>query len=262
MMLWYKSVVGDADALPDQSRDTDSALPDGRRIRRRDSNTNGRDDGSAEHLRWIRSPGHLFQRRSIPVPVVCPCPGSRRTAGGTGTGDGLSHARAPGSSVACRRGSGGCRILRDDLLGAASSGRDSGRITPGPPNVPVAQAMQFSLLWIAAYSLLFATTFLVSALLSGPYTSFLVAWVLFVAHAVIASVPRLRPFRLNLQWITSGLGMPVLRRADGSARGSVAVDPTPGHGHAFLDLGCHCCRSHRTTGFLRQTTHHVKRRAA
>ncbi len=87
---------------------------------------------------------------------------------------------------------------------------------------PVAQAMQFSLLWIAAYSLLFATTFLVSALLSGPYTSFLVAWVLFVAHAVIASVPRLRPFRLNLQWITSGLGMPYF-----DAQTALLVGPLP-----------------------------------
>jgi ABC-2 type transport system permease protein len=73
---------------------------------------------------------------------------------------------------------------------------------------PVAQAVRFSILWIAAYSLLFAMAFLLSAVLSGPYTALLVAWVLFLAHAVIASAPRLRPLRLNLQWLTSGLGMP------------------------------------------------------
>lgn len=73
---------------------------------------------------------------------------------------------------------------------------------------PFAQAVQFSLLWIAGYSLLFATAFLISALLSGPYTALMVAWVLFVAHAVVASAPRLRPLRLNLQWLTSGAWMP------------------------------------------------------
>lgn len=87
---------------------------------------------------------------------------------------------------------------------------------------PFAQAVQFSLLWIAAYSLLFATAFLISALLSGPYTALLVAWVLFVAHAVIASIPQLRPFRLNLQWLTSGLGMPYF-----DAKTALLVGPLP-----------------------------------
>jgi hypothetical protein len=45
-------------------------------------------------------------------------------------------------------------------------------------------------------------------LTSITYTAFLAAWVLFIAHAVIASAPQLRSFRLNLQWLTSGLGMP------------------------------------------------------
>ena len=87
---------------------------------------------------------------------------------------------------------------------------------------PFAQAVQFSLLWIAAYSLLFATAFLVSALLSGPYTAFLVVWVLFLAHAVIASARRLRPLRLNIQWVTGGLGMPYF-----DAQTALLVGPLP-----------------------------------
>ena len=61
-----------------------------------------------------------------------------------------------------------------------------------------------------------------SALLSGPYTAFLVVWVLFLAHAVIASARRLRPLRLNIQWVTGGLGMPYF-----DAQTALLVGPLP-----------------------------------
>jgi ABC-2 type transport system permease protein len=121
--------------------------------------------------------------------------------------------------VAIRAAVGLCELIALALLPAVSIPALSPLMHQGYPFV---QAVQFSLLWIAAYSLLFAMAYLLSALLSGPYTALLVAWVLFLAHAMIASVPRLRPFRLNLQWLTSGLGMPYF-----DAQTALLVGPLP-----------------------------------
>ena len=73
---------------------------------------------------------------------------------------------------------------------------------------PFSQAIQFSLLWIAAGALLFATSFLLSTVVAGQYTAFLIAWILLVFHTLVAAMRSLRPYRLNINWLTGGLGMP------------------------------------------------------
>jgi ABC-type transport system involved in multi-copper enzyme maturation permease subunit len=73
---------------------------------------------------------------------------------------------------------------------------------------PFSQAIQFSVLWVAAGTILFATSFLLSTMLAGQYTAFLVAWILLVCHTLVAALRPLRIYRLNLNWMQSGAGMP------------------------------------------------------
>jgi ABC-2 type transport system permease protein len=73
---------------------------------------------------------------------------------------------------------------------------------------PFSQAIQFSLLWIAVGTILFATSFLLSTVLAGQYTAFLVAWILFILHTLVAAYRPFRMYRFNLNWVQSGFGMP------------------------------------------------------
>jgi hypothetical protein len=58
--------------------------------------------------------------------------------------------------------------------------------------------------------------------MAGQYTAFLVAWLLFLAQAMVAGLPQLRAYRLNIQWMTSGLGMPYF-----DPRTALIVGPLP-----------------------------------
>jgi ABC-2 type transport system permease protein len=67
---------------------------------------------------------------------------------------------------------------------------------------PFSQAGQFGLLLAAKHALVFATAFLLSTVLAGQYTAFLVTWLLLIFHTAVAAWGPLRPYRLNINWIT------------------------------------------------------------
>jgi ABC-2 type transport system permease protein len=78
---------------------------------------------------------------------------------------------------------------------------------------PLAQALQFSVLWTAGGSALYAVAFLASAMLAGEYTAFIVAWVIMFGHTVTTQFIRLRYPALNrylftVQEMMSGFRMP------------------------------------------------------
>lgn len=75
---------------------------------------------------------------------------------------------------------------------------------------PVSQALGFAVLWIAAHTTIFSAALLVSTIVPSQMTALLVTWLLLLAHSAIALLPALQPFRLNLGWIATGVGMPYL----------------------------------------------------
>jgi ABC-2 type transport system permease protein len=78
---------------------------------------------------------------------------------------------------------------------------------------PAGQALQFSMLWIAGGSAMFAVAFLASCVLAGEYTAFIVAWIVFFGHTVTTQYvrlthPALNAYLFTLQEIMSGFRMP------------------------------------------------------
>jgi hypothetical protein len=57
---------------------------------------------------------------------------------------------------------------------------------------PVAQALLFSVLWLAGGSALYAVAFFASAMFAGEYTGFMAAWVVMFGHTVTTQFVRLR----------------------------------------------------------------------
>lgn len=77
------------------------------------------------------------------------------------------------------------------------------------------QAMSRSALWIVTHGLVFAMALLLSTVIASQITALLVGVLVLGAHAVIAALPALRPWRLNLNAIANGTGMPYLDPATG-----------------------------------------------
>jgi len=72
---------------------------------------------------------------------------------------------------------------------------------------PVAEALHFSMLWFACSSIIFATAFLLSVVLSGEYTAPVVCYLALVLQSAIMSVTVLgRRHRLNLMWTMGEFG--------------------------------------------------------
>lgn len=59
-------------------------------------------------------------------------------------------------------------------------------------------------------------------MLAGPYTAFLACWILLFFHTYAATLTPLRPFRLNINWLMSGLGMAYF-----DPRSKLIVGPLP-----------------------------------
>ena len=77
---------------------------------------------------------------------------------------------------------------------------------------PLSQALQFSLLWIAGGSALFAVAFLAASILGGEYTAFVVAWIALFGHTLTTQFVRLRNpaldgYLFTVQEIMSGFRM-------------------------------------------------------
>jgi ABC-type transport system involved in multi-copper enzyme maturation permease subunit len=72
------------------------------------------------------------------------------------------------------------------------------------------QAISHSALWIATHGLVFAMALLLSTLIAGQLTALLAGALLLVAQAGVAALPALRPWRLGLNAIANGTGMPYL----------------------------------------------------
>ena len=155
-----------------------------------------------------------------PVPAGGAAPRGRRTPGRARSGnDGADADPARGARVIvvpCRHRPGGSRSA-----GSGSGARRAARLTSRGA-VPWTQSLQFSALWFAGYAPAFATTLLLSIGVTSQLTALTAAWVLFVAHTVLASAPRLRVYRLNVQWMTSGFRMPYL-----DPHSSLIVEPLP-----------------------------------
>ena len=75
--------------------------------------------------------------------------------------------------------------------------------------------MSHSALWIVTHGLVFAIALLLSTVIGSQITALLVGVLVLGAHAVIAALPALRPWRLNLNAIANGTGMPYLDPATG-----------------------------------------------
>jgi ABC-type transport system involved in multi-copper enzyme maturation permease subunit len=72
---------------------------------------------------------------------------------------------------------------------------------------PIAEALHFSVLWCACSSIIFATAFLLSVVLSGEYTAPVVCYLALVLQSAIMSVTVLgRHYSLNLMWTMGEFG--------------------------------------------------------
>jgi ABC-2 type transport system permease protein len=89
---------------------------------------------------------------------------------------------------------------------------------------PLAQPLQFGVLWTACGAVLFGIAFLLSTLLSGEYSAWVVSFVVVLVYsAIVHLVPLLdRAAALDLFDIMSGTEMPYFREAE-----AVWVGPLP-----------------------------------
>lgn len=72
---------------------------------------------------------------------------------------------------------------------------------------PITEALHFSMLWFACSSIIFATAFLLSVVLSGEYTAPVVCYLALVLQSTIMSMTMLgRHHRLNLMWTMGEFG--------------------------------------------------------
>jgi len=65
---------------------------------------------------------------------------------------------------------------------------------------PVTEALHFSILWFICGSVIFATSFLLSAVLPGEYTAPVICYVALMVQALVAQWGPLRAARTNLLW--------------------------------------------------------------
>ena len=77
---------------------------------------------------------------------------------------------------------------------------------------PIAQAVPFSVLWIAGGSAFYAIAFLASAIFAGEYTAFIVVWVVMFGHTLTTQFIRLRypvfnSYLFTVQEMMSGFRM-------------------------------------------------------
>ncbi len=72
------------------------------------------------------------------------------------------------------------------------------------------QAMAHTVLWTATHGLVFAMAFLLSTLIAGQLTALLAGVLVLVGQAAVAALPAFRPWRLGLNAIANGTGMPYL----------------------------------------------------
>jgi ABC-2 type transport system permease protein len=84
---------------------------------------------------------------------------------------------------------------------------------------PIAQALPFSVLWIAGGSAFYAVAFLASAMLAGDYTAFIAAWIVMFGHTLTIQFTRLRhpaltPYLFTVQEMMSGFRMPYFNPSD------------------------------------------------
>jgi ABC-2 type transport system permease protein len=89
---------------------------------------------------------------------------------------------------------------------------------------PPAEALHFSMLWFACGSIIFATAFLMSVVLSGEYTAPVVCYLALVLQALLMTTTSLgRHYRLNLMWTMGEFG----RTHWDSRHQTLITDPLP-----------------------------------
>jgi ABC-type transport system involved in multi-copper enzyme maturation permease subunit len=87
---------------------------------------------------------------------------------------------------------------------------------------PWSQASQFALLWASAGTFFFVIGFLASTVFYGEFTSLVAAFLGLVLYSVIADLPFLEQYSLDIHDIMSGHGMPYFQ-----LHGALLVGPLP-----------------------------------
>jgi len=88
---------------------------------------------------------------------------------------------------------------------------------------PLSQALQFSLLWMAIGSVLFAAGFLASAVFASEYSALTLSFIAFYFYPlVVVRTPFLQGYPLHIHYIMNGTGMPYF-----DPRTSLFIGPVP-----------------------------------
>ena len=87
---------------------------------------------------------------------------------------------------------------------------------------PWSQALQFSLLWTFGGALIFVLGFLASSVFAGEYTAPVAAFLMLLVYSVIADLPVVEHYALDVHDIMSGVGMPYFQ-----SDGSLLIGPLP-----------------------------------
>jgi predicted dienelactone hydrolase len=70
---------------------------------------------------------------------------------------------------------------------------------------PVAEALQYSVLWFGCGKAIFSLAFLLSSVISGEYTAAAASFTSLFGYTLAASSPPLRPYRLNIFFMMNGV---------------------------------------------------------
>lgn len=100
---------------------------------------------------------------------------------------------------------------------------------------PWPQAFEFSLLWTAGGAVIFAIGFMASSVFAGEYTAPVAAFLGLLVYSVIADLPFLEHYSLNVHDIMSGIGMPYFQ-----ANGALLIGPLPWTALAVIVLTVLC----------------------
>jgi len=100
---------------------------------------------------------------------------------------------------------------------------------------PWPQAFEFSLLWTAGGAVIFAIGFVASSVFAGEYTAPVAAFLGLLLYSVIADLPFLEHYSLDIHDIMSGIGMPYFQ-----PNGALLIGPLPWTVLAIIVLTVFC----------------------
>ena len=84
---------------------------------------------------------------------------------------------------------------------------------------PLSQALEFSILWTAGGAFIFVIGFIASSVFAGEYTAPVAAFLGLLVYSVIADLPFLEHYSLDIHDLMSGAGMPYFEATTATLRG-------------------------------------------